>query len=226
MWGISLTSDLGECQMQKGEKERLQKAQALICPNCGESYDHGDTFCTACGETLHVSPSGVTQSPAEVPGSQVPELVVAEGGQRFWAFIIDLIIIAIISGLLSGILGFATEEQFFWNFGPFYVVAFVYYVATEVGFAQTVGKMALGTEVVDQNTGEPVTGEHITKLLINNFGKAFLFPIDVIVGWILADRWKKEIGVDLKQRLFQRMAGLVVVKKTAEPPSAKFASSD
>ncbi|MFQ5979165.1 MAG: hypothetical protein ACE5OZ_13650 [Candidatus Heimdallarchaeota archaeon] len=49
---------------------------------------------------------------------------------------------------------------------------------------------------------------------------------EVIGTWILADRWKQEVGVDLKQRLFQKMAGVVVVKKAAEPPSAKFASSD
>lgn len=211
--------------MDKGEKELLRETQELICPKCGEPYTQGDTFCTGCGETLPGTSPGALPTPSQESASQMPQLAVADDGQRFWAFIIDLIIIGIISGAFGGILGFTTEENFFWNFGPFYLVAFVYYMLTELLYAQTIGKMALGTQVVDQDTGTPVTGQDFAKLAINNFGKAFLFPIDVILGWLLADRWKEETGVHLKQRFFQRMASLVVVKKLSEPATTKFVSS-
>jgi uncharacterized RDD family membrane protein YckC len=212
--------------VNKGEKELFRESQELICPKCGEPYTQGDTFCTSCGETLRGTSPGALKATLQESTSQMPQMAVADDGQRFWAFVIDLIIIGIISGAFGGILGFTTEENFFWNFGPFYLVGFVYYMVTELLYAQTIGKMALGTQVVDQDTGAPVTGQHLAKLAINNFGKAFLFPIDVILGWLLADSWKEETGIHLKQRFFQRMAGLVVVKKVSEPTTAKFVSSD
>ncbi|MFX0114713.1 MAG: RDD family protein [Candidatus Hodarchaeota archaeon] len=199
--------------MDPQEKELLRSTQEQTCPSCNAPYVPGDEFCTSCGQ--RIPPVTAVPKPAD-------QLQVADGGARFWAFIIDLIVIGIISGSLSGLFWFATDSDIYFGgfetaFFPYYAVGFIYYVLTELIWGQTLGKMALGTIVVSQDTGKPPTGEEFVSVVINNFGKAFLFPLDVILGWILAGRWKEESGIDLKQRFFQRLARQVVVKKVFEP---------
>jgi hypothetical protein len=44
----------------------------------------------------------------------------------------------------------------------------------------------------------------IKEALIESFGKAFLLPIDVVLGWIFTN--------DKRQRIFNRASNTVVVK--------------
>jgi hypothetical protein len=44
----------------------------------------------------------------------------------------------------------------------------------------------------------------IKDALIESFGKAFLLPIDVIIGWIFTN--------DKRQRLFNRISNTIVIK--------------
>jgi hypothetical protein len=42
---------------------------------------------------------------------------------------------------------------------------------------------------------------------------SYLFPLDILLGWLLAGRWENEIGINLNQRFIQKLAAMVVVKK-------------
>ncbi|MFX1514190.1 MAG: RDD family protein [Promethearchaeota archaeon] len=213
------------------------KPGKYFCEKCGEQYSEEDVFCAKCGNRFTSLESRFLVSDPSKPVEPKPDqLVVADGDARFWGFIIDLIIIWLLTSGVQGIFyvitgseelwfSFETTEQFFYNYGPYYLIAFVYYVFTELFYGQTVGKMALGTEVVQIDTGRRPTQDQLANILLNNFGKAFLFPIDVILGWILADNWEKESGVKLQQRFFQRLAQQVVVKKKMPSSGVEFTAS-
>jgi uncharacterized RDD family membrane protein YckC len=65
---------------------------------------------------------------------------------------------------------------------------------------QSFGKMLMRIKVVHLN-GTPV---NMGNAAVESVGKAFLLPLDCIVGWILYPR--------SRQRLFNRISRTVVVK--------------
>jgi hypothetical protein len=54
--------------------------------------------------------------------------------------------------------------------------------------------------------GKPADAKSIA---ISSFGKAFILPIDVILGWIFTN--------DKRQRLLSRAANTIVIKTTETP---------
>ncbi len=206
-----------------------------ICANCGSPFVEGDVFCVSCGDRLSLSKTRFrSAAPYDQPHPQSEQLLIATWSSRFWAFVIDLIIVGAVLEFFRWSIFFATNKQdyfmhfrgpdFFWSFAPFGAVLFIYLFLTEWKWGQSIGKMALNLEVVSQETGEPPTNDP-GLVILNSIGKAFLFPIDIIIGLILKDRWEAESGVNLRQRLFQRMSKLTVVKKRSEVKvSSKFVS--
>ena len=207
-----------------------------ICMNCGTPYEEQDVFCTVCGDRLDLTDKTRfrTDTPYEEPHPQSDQLIVANFSTRFWAFVIDLLIVGAVVESIRWSLYMLTDTQywsfdlpgdFFVGFGPPMFLLFAYWFVMEWHFGQSIGKMALNLEVVDQHTGESVIGE-APKVAISVFGKAILLPIDFIIGLILQNRWEEETGVNLKQRLFQRVAGTTVVRKrtkiTGGPASKRF----
>ncbi len=67
-------------------------------------------------------------------------------------------------------------------------------------YGQSLGKMLLKIEVVRTDGGKI----NMAQAAIQSVGKAFLLPIDCIIGWIL-------YPVSM-QRLFNRLSGTSVVK--------------
>ena len=67
-------------------------------------------------------------------------------------------------------------------------------------FGQSLGKMIMKLKIVQTN------GERITMLqaAVESLGKAFLLPIDCLIGWILYS--------NKKQRLFNFLSETVVIK--------------
>jgi len=84
---------------------------------------------------------------------------------------------------------------------------FLLYWTIMEGYAgQSVGKMVMNIRVTNRE-GKPV---RLQGALIQSFGKAFLLPIDCLVGWF---------GMPGKKlRLFNRVSGTIVIKTDYHEP--------
>lgn len=152
---------------------------------------------------------------SEAPASSNQEILLSSWSDRFFAWLIDFVIVQIALGAI-----FAAAAFPFWftdfgrmdrwfGFGPFdgpvryaitSVVFFAYWTYFESTRGQSIGKMLLKIKTVNL-AGKPATTRSVA---IQSFGKAFLLPIDVILGWIFTN--------DRRQRIFNRASDTLVVK--------------
>ncbi|MFX1506157.1 MAG: RDD family protein [Promethearchaeota archaeon] len=209
----------------------------LQCSNCGSLNEPDSAFCSQCGEILlsedRTTVEEVTKkAEVEIFEPTGNKLVIAEGWPRFWAWLIDIFITGAIASTFSSILFFATSDWSWWSFGiwspfqwffslgPSSIVFFVYTVAMEHYYGQTLGKMALNLEIVSEATGDrPI----LQNIIISAIGKSFFLPIDIILGLIVKDQTQVP---DLNQRLTQKWARTVVIQsEKKKKESAQFVSS-
>lgn len=174
------------------------------CPACGSELDTDTQFCSSCGADLR---ERVPEAEGEPPKTEVAppkeKIAVSEKekkskpapsgvkyadfGERFIAFIIDVVIVGIpyailystVHWLLATILGYGIALLYFW----------ILEISND---GKTVGKMAMKIKTVNQDTLEVAdTGDY----LLNNLFKAHpvLLLIDFIIGIIVnsGDQKKK-----------------------------------
>ena len=140
------------------------------------------------------------------------ELVLASFTDRFMAWLIDFIIIgfvvqvltAITIGIQGGTAFRPGASEFFVSFSIQSLAFFGYWTYMESTRGRSLGKSVLKLMVVTKS-GEPID---LTKSAIQSFGKAFLMPIDVILGYLLFQ--------EHRQRLFSKLADTVVIKLHVE----------
>jgi uncharacterized RDD family membrane protein YckC len=89
----------------------------------------------------------------------------------------------------------------FMSIGSRDVILFLYWTLSEGIYGKSIGKMAMRVRVVKLD-GSPITP---VEAAIGSIGKAFILPLDCIIGWIAAESKAK------KQRLFSMIAKTVVV---------------
>jgi uncharacterized RDD family membrane protein YckC len=89
----------------------------------------------------------------------------------------------------------------FVNFGFRNVVYFFYWLLMELTYGQSLGKMVMKIEVADLDGG-PID---INQAAVQAVGKAFLLPLDFILGIILYP--------SKQQRLFNQLSETVVLKR-------------
>lgn len=125
-------------------------------------------------------------------------------GERFLAYVIDLLIVGFAVGALVGGYGpeAAVDEGYFaWTDWLVASAAFfAYFVVLERLTGYTAGKRLFRLRVSSISGGSPT----LTSLLISNFGKAYVMPIDAVIGMIAFK--------DTKQRAFAKIAGTITVK--------------
>ena len=147
---------------------------------------------------------------------QQPIITLAKWSTRFWAWLVDAILVSIALGVLYAILsipmwmyGFMNNQMMqgnWWNgFGPLSfavnsLVFFGYWLYMESKYGQSIGKMLLHIRTTDLHGKQP----DIKSIAISAFGKAFLLPLDVLLGWIFTN--------DKRQRLLSRAGNTIVVK--------------
>jgi uncharacterized RDD family membrane protein YckC len=155
----------------------------VFCKRCGNELKEGDEYCSKCGSSVNLR-----------------EIILASWGERFMAYLIDIILIGIVAGMLRPI--------YFWphnypliHLGLSNVLLFLYWTYLEGTNGQSLGKRALGIKVVDLY-GDPID---IGTSMYQAIGKAFLGPIDLIIGWILYP--------EKQQRLFNNLSRTIVVKE-------------
>lgn len=148
-------------------------------------------------------------SEVPTPGPGQPEVVLAKWSDRFFAWLIDFIIVSIaVNGVLAAAafpFWYGDFDRWGWwggsaNYGITSVVFFLYWTFFEATKGQSVGKMVLKIKTTDL-AGRPADAKSVA---IQSFGKAFLLPLDVLLGWIFTN--------DRRQRIFNRASDTLVVK--------------
>ncbi|MBS7614445.1 RDD family protein [Candidatus Bathyarchaeota archaeon] len=170
------------------------------CKNCGAQVAEDASYCPNCG--------------IAVKGPSKPTLIIAGWGERFGAWIIDMIILGIflapirfiytllgLPSLWLPILPFPFSWIPFVEFGFSNIVHFLYWTFMEGTYGQSIGKMAMKLKVTRLN-GQPTDMGYAA---LESFGKAFLLPLDCIVGWLM--------NSNKNQRLFNILSETVVTKQ-------------
>ena len=134
------------------------------------------------------------------------KIILAKWKDRFFAWAVDFVIISIISTSIFFISFLYLEdnfESFINNDGmyiPTSVMFFAYWVILEYKTGQTIGKKMFNLKITNIQGEKP----NLLEVIISSFGKSFILPIDIIVGWILTN--------DKRQRIFNKLGNTVVIK--------------
>jgi len=136
------------------------------------------------------------------------ELLIARWTDRFIAWLIDFIIIssifAIIVTSIFGTLDVEWNENMIVSEGTSYIPVSVlflaYWIVLEYKTGQSIGKKILHLKIVNID-GKPPS---LLGVIISSFGKAFLLPIDMILGLIFTNQ--------KRQRIFNKIGETIVIK--------------
>lgn len=177
------------------------------CTKCGKALAAEDKFCPKCGANITPEQTETPLHKAYI--SATPDLKLASWGERFLAWLIDVVIIGLILGFLNLFSMFAAGSfawsnnwpswMPFFNFNVGGIAYFLYWLFMDGAYGQSLGKMIMRLRVVQQG-GDKI---NMSEAALESLGKAFLLPIDVIVGWIVYSQ--------SKQRLFNRLSRTIVV---------------
>lgn len=144
------------------------------------------------------------------------EILFAKWSDRFFAWLVDFIIVQVALGVALAAVSFpfwfsADIERVGGWFGPNpfdgpvrYAITstafFAYWTAFESTSGQSIGKKLLRIKTV----GLAGKSADTKSVAIQSFGKAFLLPLDVILGWIFTN--------EKRQRIFNRASDTIVIK--------------
>ena len=140
---------------------------------------------------------------------QRSEIVLARWSTRFWAWLIDFIIVTTVAEIIFSVadapLAFNQGIQENPALGAVKyalqsLMFFGYWLYFESATGQSIGKKLLKIKTTDLTGNMP----DIRNIAIQSFGKAFLLPIDVFFGWIFTN--------DKRQRLLSKAADTIVIK--------------
>jgi uncharacterized RDD family membrane protein YckC len=152
--------------------------------------------------TLPPSSSATTNTETET-------IVLARWIDRFIAWLIDFIIVSVGLGILFAVLSFpywfdnTNMNMAYRSVGPFnYIISSLVFMAYWTYFESTTGQ-SIGKKLLHLKT-TTLDGKKIEAktAAIESFGKAFLLPIDVILGWIFTN--------NKRQRIFNRVSNTIV----------------
>ena len=124
------------------------------------------------------------------------EISQASWRDRFWAWLIDVLLISILGSRILVVLNMNTTDPS--SFGLLATLLFIYWTALEGYRGQSLGKMLMNIAVVGP-VGEKISFQDSA---IESFGKAFLLPLDCLIGWI-AFRGSR-------QRVFNKLSNTIV----------------
>jgi uncharacterized RDD family membrane protein YckC len=130
-------------------------------------------------------------------------LYLAGWGTRFWAWLIDIILVGLPVSAVSDRLPPAwqvTVAPGLLSISLSSLVLFIYWTVLEGYGGRSIGKMALNVRVAGRSGGDIGFG----AAAVESFGKAFLLIPDCLIGWLAMP--------GSKQRLFNRISGTIVIK--------------
>ena len=138
----------------------------------------------------------------------IETIYLAKWESRFWAWLIDILLVGVFSSIIVDSSGFFWDFEFIniAGFGISGVLMFAYWTLFEGYNGQSVGKMALGLKVTDRNGGKIDFG----VAALESCGNAFILPLDCLIGWLAMP--------NSKLRLFNRISNTIVIKTKYEEP--------
>jgi uncharacterized RDD family membrane protein YckC len=161
-------------------------------------------------EPMHFNP---------VPGKT---LYLAKWSSRFWAWLVDFILVILFLNIVRGILEPVWRLPLLWEFGRWEfaaigfetIIFFAYWTIMEGFRGQSIGKMVMNLKVVNRD-GTKIS--YITAA-IESLPKAFLnipfiviFVLDCLIGWLAMP--------DTKLRVFNRISDTIVIKTDYKEPA-------
>ena len=156
----------------------------MYCKKCGKEIAEDIDYCPGCGAAINVS-----------------ELELASIGERFLAFIIDSVLVGFVVGVVFWPGNLISPHVPFLDLGFRNMALFLYWTYTEGTTGQSLGKKIMKIKVTDLQ-GEPID---MSRSLYQAIGKAFLLPLDAIVGLMMYQ--------DKEQRLFNHLSETIVVRE-------------
>lgn len=133
---------------------------------------------------------------------------------RFWAWLIDILLVSLFFNMFRDDLSIARSldiEGYLGTAGSIGIdamgiglFAFVYWTVLDGYRGQSIGKMVMNIAVVD-SSGKRIGYE---KAAIECFGKAFLLPLDCLIGW--------QAMPESRQRLFNIASDTLVISIDVE----------
>ncbi len=172
----------------------------MHCPSCGQDNPPEAGFCASCGAALATTVEAASAEVAPSPGLQP---AVAEDFAGFWlrfgAFVIDGVVVWIISIILS-VLTLASDT------GPLalfsLILPWLYYWLFTGLKGQTPGKMAVGIKVIDAGGNVPGLGRAALRETVGKIISAI--PLFLGYFWVAWD--------PKKQGWHDKLAGTYVTK--------------
>ncbi|HJM79990.1 MAG TPA: RDD family protein [Nitrosopumilus sp.] len=139
-------------------------------------------------------------------GYESSKILLAKWRDRFFAWIVDFIIISSISTLVF-FLSFQylnqNFEDFITNDGmyvPSSIMFFLYWIILEYKTGQTLGKKMFNLKIVNIDGKKP----NLVSIILSSFGKSFILPIDMIFGLIFTN--------EKRQRIFNKLGNTIIIK--------------
>jgi len=134
------------------------------------------------------------------------KIILAKWKDRFLAWLVDFIIISMISTSIFFIsflyLGY-NFENFISDDGmyiPTSVMFLAYWIILEYKTGQTIGKKMFNLKIVNNLGKRP----SLIGVIISSFGKSFILPIDIILGWIITN--------EKRQRICNKLGNTLIIK--------------
>ena len=143
---------------------------------------------------------------SKIDNSESSKIILAKWKDRFFAWLVDFVIISLISSstfFLSFLYLDYNFENFITNDGmyiPTSVMFFSYWIILEYKTGQTIGKKMFNLKITNSQ-GEKAS---LIGIVISSFGKSFILPIDMILGLIITN--------EKRQRIFNRIGNTIVIK--------------
>lgn len=134
------------------------------------------------------------------------KIILAKWKDRFFAWIIDFIIISLVSTSIF-FMSFQylnqNFEEFITNDGmyvPTSILFFSYWIVLEYKTGQTLGKKIFNLKITSVDGTKP----DLISIILSSFGKSFILPLDIILGLIFSN--------DKRQRIFNKLGRTIIIK--------------
>lgn len=134
------------------------------------------------------------------------KIILAKWKDRFFAWIIDFIIISLMSTSIFFIsFQYLNQnfEEFITNDGmyvPTSILFFSYWIVLEYKTGQTLGKKIFNLKITSIDGTKP----DLISIILSSFGKSFILPLDIILGLIFSN--------DKRQRIFNKLGRTIIIK--------------